>query len=298
MLRTLLRFSRPHTIIATSVQVFTLFLIVVGSLQALPAALGPVGLALITCLALNLYVVGLNQLTDVSIDRINKPHLPLAAGDFSPQEGRRITFAAGALGLVLALIAGPYLFVTVALIMAIGTIYSVPPLRLKRFPIPAALSIALARGLIANLGLALHYNQVFGGQIPVVTLSLLGLFFFGFALVIAIYKDLPDREGDQLHQIETFTTRLGPRQVLNSGRVILTVCYAIPMLLALLWLPGAAPFFLLLSHAVLSAIFWWGSIRVDLSDNQNITRFYMLIWALFYAEFVVLSIYELIRVSL
>ena len=58
---------------------------------------------------------------------------------------------------------GAYLLGTVVIIMLIGTAYSVPPLRLKRYSFWAAISIALARGVIANVGVALHYNDVYGG---------------------------------------------------------------------------------------------------------------------------------------
>lgn len=39
-----------------------------------------------------------------------------------------------------------------------------------------------------------------------------------FATVIAITKDLPDVEGDQAHNIQTFATRLGVPTVSNLGR--------------------------------------------------------------------------------
>jgi homogentisate phytyltransferase / homogentisate geranylgeranyltransferase len=294
-LRTLMGFARPHTVIATTVQVLTILVIVAGPRAIEPAALGLAGLTLIVCLALNLYVVGLNQLTDIAIDQINKPWLPVAAGELTPRAGRWVVAAAGLLALVGAALLGPYLLATVALIMLIGTAYSLPPPRLKRWPIPAALSIATARGVIAILGVALHYRQRLGGELPLATLTLLGIFFFGFALVIAIYKDLPDDAGDRQHQIETFTTRLGPQRVLNLGRVVLTLCYALPILLALATLPGAAAVFLLVSHVVIIIIFWVASMRVDLRRQQSITSFYMLLWALFYAEFAVLSLYELAR---
>lgn len=68
------RFTRPHTIIATAIQVISLFWIAGGSQVFAPTNLGPVLLTLITCLALNIYIVGLNQITDVEIDRINTSH--------------------------------------------------------------------------------------------------------------------------------------------------------------------------------------------------------------------------------
>ncbi len=295
ILHNLIAFSRPHTIIATTVQTVTIFLIVAGRQAGGPAAVATLALTLLACLALNLYVVGLNQITDVSIDRVNKPWLPLAAGSLSMAQGRWIVAAAGALALGLGLLGGPYLLLTIAPIMLIGTVYSLPPTRLKRHPVPAALSIAVARGVLANVGLALHYGQAFGVRPPVITLVLLGIFFFGFGLVIAIYKDIPDLSGDKMHQIETFTTRLGPRRVLDLGRGILSVCYSIPIVLALLLPAGGGAIFLLLSHAMIIGLFWFASMRVDLSQKASISSFYMFLWALFYTEFGVLSLYELTR---
>ena len=91
---TLVRFSRLHTVIATSVQVVCLYLIAGG---AAVASVGGLFVAWLACLLANLYVVGLNQLTDVAIDRVNKPALPLARGDLSPRRGRAIEAAPDAL---------------------------------------------------------------------------------------------------------------------------------------------------------------------------------------------------------
>jgi hypothetical protein len=54
-----------------------------------------VAVAGLACLLGNLYIVGLNQLEDVDIDRINKPHLPMAAGEFTLTDGRWIVSLAG-----------------------------------------------------------------------------------------------------------------------------------------------------------------------------------------------------------
>ena len=294
-LRVLIGFARPHTVIATTVQVLTLFLIVGGQQALVRESLGLVALTLAACLALNLYVVGLNQLTDVAIDRVNKPWLPVAAGTLTPAQGRLLVLGAAALAITMAAIAGPFLTLTVLPIMLIGSAYSLSPVRLKRFPVPAALSIAIARGVIANLGLALHYQERFGGPLPLTTLAVLGLFFFGFGLVIAIYKDIPDDTGDRLHSIETFTTRLGKRRALDLGRAVLTLCYALPIGLALVGLPRGDALFLLLSHAIMIGLFWSVSSRVDLGQQRSVSSFYMFLWGLFYVEFGVLSIYELTR---
>lgn len=295
VLRALAEFSRPHTVLATGIQVVTIFLITIGLRPIGPTGLIWLAATMLACLALNLYVVGLNQITDVAIDRVNKPYLPLAAGRLSPGEARAISVGAGVLALGLGALLSRPLLLTILLIGLIGSAYSLPPARLKRFPLPAALSIAVARGFLANLGLALHYRALFGGAVPLATLALLGVFFFGFGLVIAIYKDMPDAEGDRIHQIETLTTQLGPRRVLGLGRAVLSACYAIPILFAAAQLPAGGAVFLLVSHALIIALFWAVSARVDVGQNRSIAGFYSFLWGLFYTEFVVLSVYELTR---
>ncbi|WP_298818648.1 homogentisate phytyltransferase [Chloroflexus sp.] len=292
-LRLLYDFARPHTIIATSVQVVTMLIIVAGWRLLSPDLIGLAFATLIVCLALNLYVVGINQLTDVAIDRINKPWLPIAAGRLSARAGMRIVAVALTIALIGALFLSPPLWWTVAIIALIGSLYSLPPLRLKRRPFAAALSIASARGVIANIGLALHYQHWLQVELPLTTLILAGVFFFGFALVIALYKDLPDDRGDRLYQIETLTTRLGPQRVLQLGRLLLTMCYLLPIGVGIWSLPAFAAGFLALSHTIVIALFWLVSLRVDLRQQQSITNFYMFLWGIFYTEFALLSIYQL-----
>ncbi len=295
MLSILVRFSRPHTIVATTVQVVALFLIVGGNEVWSAQSLRVVLLTLVSCLALNLYIVGLNQITDVAIDRINKPRLPLASNELSMRAGRLLVLAMGIVALAGAWLAGSLLLFTVLTILLIGTAYSVPPLRLKRHSLWAALSIALARGVIANVGVGLHYNQVFGGLagFSLFTLVVLGAFFFAFGVVIAIYKDIPDLMGDRLFDIQTVAVRLGPAGAFQTGRVILTIGYAGLMLVAVSRLPRPEAWWMLAAQVGLLAAFWLASIRVDPSRPASFARFYLFLWGLFYAQYVVMSFYQL-----
>ncbi|CAK9184529.1 unnamed protein product, partial [Ilex paraguariensis] len=78
------RFSRPHTVIGTVIGITSVSLLPLESMADLSLAF-LVGLlkALIPSILMNIYVVGLNQLFDVEIDKVNKPNLPLASGEFS-----------------------------------------------------------------------------------------------------------------------------------------------------------------------------------------------------------------------
>jgi homogentisate phytyltransferase/homogentisate geranylgeranyltransferase len=47
--------------------------------------------ALVPALLMNVAIVGVNQLYDVEIDKVNKPYLPLASGELSMQQGARLS---------------------------------------------------------------------------------------------------------------------------------------------------------------------------------------------------------------
>ncbi len=44
--------------------------------------------ALVSALLMNVCIVGLNQLYDVEIDKVNKPYLPLASGEMTMRQAR------------------------------------------------------------------------------------------------------------------------------------------------------------------------------------------------------------------
>lgn len=295
-LRALYEFGRPHTLAATTFQAVGVFTIVIAGEHLTSVALGALLLAWVGSLAANLYVVGLNQLYDLEIDRVNKPYLPLASGDFSLREGRGIVLVAGLAALLTGSWAGIYLLGTLAVVMFIGTIYSTPPLRLKTRPGWAALSIALARGLTANAGLYLYFQQALAPQYPLSWGALAcGLsFFFLFGVVIALYKDIPDWAGDQKYQVYTFAVVLGRERVFQLGRWLLTGIYLLPITAGLLQWPKSGGLVLALVHAGAWALFWTRSRTTDPSEPEAMTHLYMLLWALFYAEYVFLGLYRLL----
>lgn len=296
-LHSLWKFSRPHTIIGTSLSTLGLYGI------ALAIAAPEVGrsleslfldswfrwlLAWLACLAGNVYIVGLNQLEDVAIDRINKPDLPLASGAFSRSQGLAIVAVTGILALVIAAVQGPFLLATVASSLIIGTAYSLPPMRLKRFPFWAALCIFGVRGFIVNLGLFLHFQRVLEASVSLpASVWLLTAFVVVFTFAIAIFKDIPDIDGDRQYQIMTLTLRLGTRRVFELSLGVLTLCYLGMIGAALVGLPGIQRQGLIVSHLVLLALLGWRSQGVNLDDKTEIAAFYQFIWKLFFLEYLI-----------
>ncbi|MCU0541344.1 MAG: homogentisate phytyltransferase [Oscillatoriaceae cyanobacterium Prado104] len=302
-LRAFWEFSRPHTIIGTSLSVLALYSIAQSiRLFPIPVVL-PLVFAWLACIGGNIYIVGLNQLEDVEIDKINKPYLPLASGEFSRKTGEIIVVASAIIALLTAVWQGPFLLATVGISVAIGTAYSLPPIRLKRFPFWAALCIFTVRGAIVNLGLFLHFNWVLGlGRAKSVfsgwnlhSLSLavpaevwvLTAFVIVFTFAIAIFKDIPDMEGDKQYNITTFTIKLGKQAVFDLSCWVLTVCYLGMSLAGLLVLPTVNLGFLAATHLAALGLMWFWSAKVDLEDKIEIAEFYQFIWKLFFLEYII-----------
>jgi homogentisate phytyltransferase/homogentisate geranylgeranyltransferase len=285
------RFSRPHTLIATSASILGIYVIAASELPAvaLGDGLGDLGLTLIAGALVNVYIVGLNQLEDVDIDRINKPGLPIAAGDLSVGHARGVVVASGAAATVLALTQGWVELVAVGAAMAIGTAYSSPPLRLKRFPALAAASISVVRAVVVNVGVYAHFAASLGGRAelsalpaPIVALT---VFVLPFSLAIAVLKDVPDAKGDRHFGIATFTVRLGPRRAVGMGLAALSAGYLGMAVLGPLVVPEANPWVLVAGHLVALAALWTWALQGDLRDQEGLTRFYMRVWLLFFLEY-------------
>ena len=289
------RFSRPHTVIGTAVSVVGLFAIsldaIGGGVDAGRAAFH-LFWTLVAGLSVNVFIVGINQITDVEIDRVNKPYLPIAAGELSLERAWLIVAAAGLLPVGLALTQGALETAAVVAALAVGTAYSVPPARLKRFPLAASLCVSGVRSAIVNLGVAAHFTAALGTQgteIPPGVWALTA-FVLPFSLAIAILKDVPDAEGDRAHTIFTFTVRHGGETVLRAGLAILTLAYLGMAILGPLLVDGADPVLLAAGHLAALAALWAAARSADPSDRAAFTRFYLRVWLLFFLEYAIVPV--------
>lgn len=285
--RALLAFSRPHTIIGTTLSVVALAIL--AAVHTAAAVAWPAVVAvLIGALATNVYIVGINQVTDLEIDRINKPWLPLASGALTLRAGRRIVWGCAVVALVVGVAAGPWASAAFAVGLTVGSAYSLPPLRLKRFALWAALSIAAVRGLAVNVLLFWHFLALVGvdPQVPPMLLLLTGVV-LALSLAIAWFKDIPDMDGDRHFAVRTLTLRLGPRRVLRLGVVVLELTYLAVITAAVVGVTGLHSALLIVAHAAAAVVLVVAALRVDVERRAAIARFYLLVWVLFYAEYLV-----------
>lgn len=309
------KFVRPHTIRGTILG--TTALVARALLECDPALINwkllPTALmGLFALLCGNGFIVGINQIYDVSIDTVNKPFLPIASGELSTAKAWALCTGMAAAGMVAVLLNyGALISSLYAFGLFIGWAYSVPPLRLKRSAFMAFLCIATVRGFLLNFGVhyatqaALHgwgrgvLSGVFGGAAaaaaatpiawspPVIFIT---VFVTVFATAIAVTKDLPDAEGDRREGVVTFTTRFGVPAVATAGTALLLANYVLALSVAFAN-PAAAfhrPLFMAVAHAVFALYLLFARHELGASgcSSSAVKRFYQRVWHLFYAEYV------------
>ncbi|KAM0930435.1 hypothetical protein ACQ4PT_001115 [Festuca glaucescens] len=156
--------------------------------------------ALAAALCMNIYVVGLNQIFDIQIDKA-------------------------------------------------------PLLRWKRHAFLAASCILFVRAILVQLAFFAHMQQhvLMRPLAPTKSLVFATVFMCCFSAVIALFKDIPDIDGDRDFGIQSLSVKLGPHRV--SG------------------------------HGLLAFTLWQRGRHFEVENQARVTSFYMFIWKLFYAEY-------------
>lgn len=285
-IRDFVRFSRPHTVVGTTLSIIALYVIALSFSDGSDWHAATLGLTLLACLGANIYIVGLNQITDVEIDRINKPWLPLASGAYSMSSAYLIIGVSVLISLLIAVIMGHYLLLTVLLSLGLGTAYSLPPLRLKRFHFWAAFCIIAVRGMIVNLLLFLHFHRIINGaeNIPPV-IWILTVSIFIYSIAIAWFKDVPDMEGDRRFQIRTLTLQLGARNVLRIGNTLLGILFLTNMTLSWFGILAVNKWVFIPAHLLMLSALCIAAARLNPEQSASMRRFYLFIWLLFFMEY-------------
>ena len=273
------RFSRPHTIIGSTLSIIVLFLLQGGSVITHWYILLA---TLVSALACNLCITGLNQVIDVELDKINKPELPIASGELDANSAKKFVLASGIIALVAAALLHWLLLLLIVVILFLGIAYSLPPIQFKKHHLPAALSITIVRGVLVNLGMALHFSGMLDHTYSIEPVIYpLTLFISAFSLAIAWYKDLPDRAGDAHFGYRTFPLLYSPKIALYLGAALVTAAYA----WCIFWSDQESEPLLLLSLSVLCLAFLIHVRTVRLDDQTSVKRFYKLFWVFFFATY-------------
>nr|GEW44402.1 UbiA prenyltransferase family [Tanacetum cinerariifolium] len=257
------QYSRAYTLKGTVLSIVSICLLAVQRLTDFTPSfsLGVLQAVIGGCLA-NLFVVGINQLSDIKIDK-----------------GICLGWSVNSWPLKLSLL----------IWFGVGAAYSVnlPFLRWKRFPVLCTLCACSFQGVILPLLFHLHAQIHIHGR-PLL-LSKHAIFVFGimsvYTTVLAVFKDIPDVEGDKINGINSFASRFGPKRVFWICVWLLEMVYAVAILTGI----SSARFWIRLimvtGHSILGFILWRNANLVDLNNKEAIESFYLFIWKLYCAEY-------------
>ncbi|XP_071689220.1 homogentisate phytyltransferase 1, chloroplastic-like [Rutidosis leptorrhynchoides] len=296
MLNIIYKYSRVYTIKGTALSIISVSLLAVRSLSDItPSFFVGVLQALVGGVLANLYVVGINQLSDIEIDKVNKPYLVLASGELPVKVAVLLTSLYAFLGFCLGWSVKSWPFrLGLFLWYAFGTAYSVhlPLLRWKRIPVLAAMCIWSVQGAIVPILLHLHVQTYITGQ--TVFLSKHAIFVSGimsiYAIVIALFKDVPDVEGDKINGINSLASQVGQKRVFWICIWLLEMVYGVAILTGLLSARFWIRLIMVIGHSILGFVLWRNANLVNLVNNEATESFYLFIWKLYYAEYLLVPI--------
>ncbi|KAG0515350.1 hypothetical protein BDA96_10G270600 [Sorghum bicolor] len=285
------QFCRPHTIFGTIIGITSVSLLPVKSLDdfTLTVLWGYLE-ALAAALCMNIYVVGLNQLFDIEIDKVNKPILPLASGEFSVPTAVLlvVSFLVMSISIGVRSKSAP-LMCALLVSFLLGSAYSinVPFLRWKQHAFLAAFCIIFVRAVLVQLAFFAHMQQhvLKRPLAPTRSVVFATCFMCCFSAVIALFKDIPDVDGDRYFGIQSMTVRLGQQRVYRLCVNILMTAYAAAILVGASSTNLYQKIVILTGHGLLASTLWQRAQQFDIANKECITPFYMFIWKLFYAEY-------------
>lgn len=221
-LRTYWTFARPFTLVPPMTGIFSGALLAYGATHA---SFHPVRvtLAVLAAGVLNAASNALNQICDLTNDRINKPHRALPSGKLTLRKAWIFTVVTYALALGMAAAVNPETF-AIYVFAALATVaYSAPPIRLKRHPLGSNLIIALVRGWLLKVAGWAAVATVVHSIEP----WYIGFIYFVFLLGATTTKDFADIEGDRAAGCITLPVKYGAAW---SARAI-TPSFIVPWLL-------------------------------------------------------------------
>ncbi|KAL2323105.1 hypothetical protein Fmac_027484 [Flemingia macrophylla] len=267
-------FTSPYAILGQTLGVLSASLHAVEKLSDIsPLFLIGVLQVAIPFSLLGIFVAGLNQLTDIEIDKINKPYLPLASGKISYTTGSLVpAFVIGSRPLILGLVSNCLLWMA----------YSVngPFLRWKKNPFLAAMCLFSTLAIVFPISSFLHMQTFVFKRSLAFPKSLISavIFMTLYSIGIAFCKDVPDVEGDEKYGVYTFAVLFGRKRMFQ-------ICvFLFEMAFGVAFLAGATSPFLWIKlvtgvgHVILASVLWYQAKSTDLTSKSSMISFYFSIW--------------------
>ncbi|CAO2831852.1 unnamed protein product [Amaranthus hypochondriacus] len=290
------KFTRPYSIYATIAFLLSTSLVAVENLSDFsPSFFARVVEGIIVIILCVIYAVGINQICDMEIDKINKPYLPLASGELSITDGILITTTSAVMSLLLAWRSGsPYLLWIAVVYIVAGFGYSVdlPMLRWKKYSFVATLSFVGARATVQTV-FYLHIQVFFFGRPILFSNTLIfGIMIIGFfSVVTGLFKDIPDIEGDRRNGIKTLAVKLGDKKMFQICVCLLEATFIFGILVggiqaSTIWSRCT----MVVGHSMLGIYVWYRAKSIDIRSSVAAESFYMLLWQVMSVEYLLIPL--------
>lgn len=219
-----------------------------------------------------LAMVGLNDLIDIKIDQISNPNRPLVLENLNKNEYRNLTIFFIILAFLFSYCVSYTFLMLIIVFIIIYTLYSAPPLQIKRFPIISNFSLAIASLIIFVSGFSFSEENTLAG-IPGFMIALI---LITFTLSFNV-KDVKDIAGDKKNSIYTIPVIFDKNGKKITGLMVAVSYLLVPMIIPVFYL----------SLFIFSIIF--GSLGYFLVNRKKYQEKYIFIE--YYIYFVLLSIY-------
>jgi len=182
----------------------------------------PLMKVILSCLSGGFVAAGANVINDyydIEIDKVNKPHRPIAAGIVTPKEGFVYSLILFLLGIVFGYMVNWLAFIVSVFSSVLLFFYS---FRLKRTVLWGNISVSLATALAFIYG-GIAVDRLNYALIP-------ATFSFFYHLGREIIKDVEDIEGDRADKIKTLPIEYGERVALHIANWIYILLIVLTLL--------------------------------------------------------------------
>ncbi|CAH1426393.1 unnamed protein product [Lactuca virosa] len=166
------------------------------------------------------------------------------------------------------------------LAVKVRSLLMLPLLRWKRDPALAAMSVWSLQGAIIPILFNLHAQTMIHGRPLLVSKHV--IFVSGimsiYAVVAALFKDIPDVEGDKINGVNSLALKVGTKPVFWLCIGLLEMAYGMAILIGLLSTGFWTRSMMVIGHSILGFTLWREANLVDLKNNEAIESFYLFIW--------------------
>lgn len=181
----------------------------------------------VTITTTGLYLI--NDVFDLEIDKISHPERALPQGLVSTSQASAAAVLMMVCGITFAFWINPTSGFLVATIALFGILYSVPPVRLRKFPVVPSAIIGLFVFLSFLSGTFFWYGPITG------KLVFGGLWLWAMFLCCSMAKDLGDIEGDKVDGVQSLPLIVNEELAFKITSTIVCSAFLFPIIFILLF---------------------------------------------------------------